>query len=68
MQEKRDAAGVLLEGFDLAIVLQGDEIVAQAGAQEHRMDVGAVGDGVGLLEAIEEARIVERNAGHALAR
>ena len=59
---------VLLEVLDGAIGFQADEIVASAGIDEDRVQIVAVDDGIGLLEPVQEAGVVEGNPGDALAR
>ena len=67
LQKNGDAGIILLEVLDRAIGLERDEIVALASIDEDGMEVVPVSDGVWLLEALGEARVIERNAGHALA-
>jgi hypothetical protein len=64
----RISVGILLEALDRAAGLERDAVVALARVDEHRMQVVAVGDRIGLLELGEEAWVLERNAGDALAR
>ena len=63
LQRDGDAAIVLLEALDLPLRLQRDQVVALAGLEEHGMDVGPMGDRIGLPETLDEA-LIERNAGH----
>ncbi len=63
-----DAVGVLLEGLDGLLRFQRHAVVVQAGVEDGGVDVGAMGHRVGLLEAIQEALVVERDAGDQIAR
>ena len=50
LQRDGDAVIVLREALDLPVVFQRDQIVALAGLEKHGMNVGAMGDRIGLLE------------------
>ncbi len=67
LQDYGDAGIVLVEVLDRAIGLQRDQIVALAGIDEDGMEVVPVSDGVRLLKTLGKARVIEWNAGHALA-
>src|SRR5262249_5578503 len=55
------------EVLDAAIGLERDAVVVLARVDEDGMQIVAVGDRIGLLEPLTEARVIERDAGHALA-
>ena len=55
-ERDHDAVAVLLEAVDAPAGLQRDQVAALAGFQERAVDVGAMGDRVGLAEALEEGR------------
>ena len=65
-QRDGDAVAVILVAVDLAVVFQRDQVAALAGLQKRRVDVGAMGDGVRLAEALDEFG-AERNIGDQLA-
>src|SRR5205085_11127477 len=62
VQDQGDGVVILLVTLDAALRLEADEIVALAGFQKCRMDVGTVGDRVGMFETAEEARVIERDS------
>ena len=67
LQGHADAGVVLLEILDAATGFQRDAVVVLARIDEDGMQIVAVSDGVGLLELLPKARLIERDAGDALA-
>ena len=61
-----DAVAVILEAVDPPAGFQRDQVVALAGVQQDAVDVGAVGNRIGLAEALDEFG-TERDAGDQLA-
>src|SRR5262245_58784076 len=57
-----DAVATLLVGFNGAVVLEGDQIASLAGLEDGTVDVGALGYRVGIVEAVHEALVRQRNA------
>lgn len=57
---------MLLIAFNVAIVLQRDQIVIPACIEKRAMDVGAMGDGVGIFEALDGI-LAKRHVGDDLA-
>src|SRR5260370_19692366 len=67
LQDHADAGVVLLEIFDALTGFQRDAVVVLARVDEDGMQIVAVRDRAGLLELLPKARLIEREAGDALA-
>src|SRR5215813_12845711 len=67
LQDHADAGVVLLEILDAVTGFQRDAVVVLARVDEDGMQIVPVSDGVGLLELLPKARLIERDAGDALA-
>src|SRR5215471_7791100 len=61
-----DVVAAVFEAIDPPAGFQRDEIAPLAGFEERGVDVGTVGDSIGLAESLQE-RVAERNIGYQLA-
>ena len=66
LQRDRDRVAVVDEILHPLVVLERDQVAALAGGEEYPVDVGPVGDRIGVLEAVDE-RLPQGDAGDQLA-